>query len=92
MEGDIIMSDSAKLRMCYGIISLIVACLLLSAFVCSIWLAVLIDSGFVLLSIFSILVFLITIVTAVQYFIWAGNYMKSNAESDAKNDAESNKN
>jgi hypothetical protein len=77
MEGDIIMSDSAKLRMCYGIISLIIACLLLSAFVCFIWLAVLIDQGFIIFDVFSVIFFLGAIAFSIDNFIEVGKCMES---------------
>lgn len=70
------MSNSAKLRM-RGNVLLIISCLLLSAIVCFIWLAVLINLHFLALAIILFILFYATITNAVYYFLRSGKCMKN---------------
>lgn len=70
------LNDSGKLRMCYGIIWLVISCILLAAFVCFIWLTVLVHDAFVILGGFSVCIFVCTIISSVEKLIQAGNHIE----------------
>lgn len=69
------MNDSAKLRFTYGIILLVISGLLFAGFVCSIWLIVIVNEDFILLTLLSLLFFTITILTSISKFIEACQHM-----------------
>lgn len=69
------MSDSAKLHLCYGIILFILSFLCLAGFVSSVWLAVLINSDFTVLALFTAIGTIISSAYCVRQLLKAGRYI-----------------
>lgn len=73
-------SDSAKLRFCYGIIYLIIFFLLIVLDVCCVWLAAIENSIFAFPALVLPFLGYMTIYSAVSNFIKAGKYMAKDEE------------